>query len=126
PDGDLVRNDQPAEAVRWYLQKRLPTGMKQLPVDRYFDALEKTKLMKQYSTATQTLAPSEAEAAAANVSSTNTKGQSHNITPNIAGGSSAGLPRTSTNPAPANAAAPTPPLLIDPTNPPIPYPGAVH
>ncbi|PYS90143.1 MAG: hypothetical protein DMF64_15735 [Acidobacteria bacterium] len=125
PDGDLVRNDQPAEAVRWYLQKRLPTGMKQLPVDRYFDALEKTKLMKQYSTATQTLAPSEAEAAAANVSSTNTKGQSHNITPNIAGGSSAGVLGTWTNLGPGNVGGRTRALVIDPTNANIMYAGAV-
>ena len=58
--------------------------------------------MKQYSTATQTLAPSEAEAAAATASSTNKKGQAHNVTPNIAGGSSAGVLGTWTNLGPGN------------------------
>jgi hypothetical protein len=57
PDGDLVRADQLVASAGWYLQRRLPTGMKQLPVDRCFDAMAKTKLLKQYSSATQTLAP---------------------------------------------------------------------
>ena len=42
-DLDGERFDQPAEALEWYLQKRLPKGEKQLPVERYFQAKEKIK-----------------------------------------------------------------------------------
>ena len=32
---EVQRSDQPRERVEWYLQKRLPKGEKQLPVERY-------------------------------------------------------------------------------------------
>src|SRR6478672_6476139 len=50
-DLDGERFDQPREALEWYLQKRLPKGEKQLPIERYFAAKEKIKHMKQFSSA---------------------------------------------------------------------------
>src|SRR6185436_8138555 len=46
---DVDRFDQPREALEWYLKKRLPKGEKQLPVERYFEAKEKIKKMKRFS-----------------------------------------------------------------------------
>src|SRR6185369_13152454 len=50
-DLDGERFDQPQEALDFYLQKRLPKGEKQLPVERYFQAKEKIKHMKRFSSA---------------------------------------------------------------------------
>src|SRR6185295_6348832 len=50
-DLDGERFDQPREAMDWYLQKRLPKGEKQLPIERYFAAKEKIKGMKRFSSA---------------------------------------------------------------------------
>src|ERR1051326_9489266 len=49
-DADNDRTDQPQEAMEWYLKKRLPKGEKVLPVERYFEAKEKIKKMKRFST----------------------------------------------------------------------------
>src|SRR5215213_9254500 len=61
-DGDMDRFDQPREAIEWYLQKRLPKGEKHLPVERYFEAKEKIKRMKRFSTARNKNLPSQADA----------------------------------------------------------------
>src|SRR6185295_6607663 len=50
-DLDGERFDQPREALEAYLQKRLPKGEKQLPIERYFAAKEKIKHMKRFSSA---------------------------------------------------------------------------
>jgi Bacterial Ig domain/Putative Ig domain len=47
---EMDRFDQPREALEWYLQKRLPKGEKQLPIERYFQAKEKIKKMRRFST----------------------------------------------------------------------------
>src|SRR5215216_5274717 len=62
PDSDLERFDQPREAIEWYLQKRLPKGEKQLPVERYFAAKEKIKNMKRFSSAKGKNLPPQANA----------------------------------------------------------------
>ena len=49
-EDDKERTDQPRESIEWYLQKRLPKGEKQLPIERYFQAKEKIKRMKRFST----------------------------------------------------------------------------
>lgn len=49
-EADNDRTDQPQEAIEWYLKKRLPKGEKVLPVERYFEAKEKIKKMKRFST----------------------------------------------------------------------------
>src|SRR5690349_18532071 len=52
-ESDLAgeRFDQPREALEFYLQKRLPKGEKVLPIERYFQAKEKIKQMKRFSSA---------------------------------------------------------------------------
>ncbi len=42
---------QPAEAARFALRKRLPEGATQLPIERYFAAIDHMKKMPSYSTA---------------------------------------------------------------------------
>jgi hypothetical protein len=61
-DLDGERFDQPREALEWYLQKRLPKGEKQLPIERYFAAKEKIKQMKRFSTAKGKTLPPQANA----------------------------------------------------------------
>src|SRR6188474_1279652 len=61
-ESEVERTDQPKEALEWYLQKRLPKGAKQLPIERYFDAKEKVKHMKRFSTAKNKNLPPQAEA----------------------------------------------------------------
>ena len=51
PESDVERTDQPREALEWYLQKRLPKGEKDLPIERYFAAKEKITHMKRFSSA---------------------------------------------------------------------------
>src|SRR6185503_16487587 len=60
-DLDGERFDQPREALEWYLQKRLPKGEKQLPVERYFEAKEKIKQMKRFSTRNNKNLPSQTD-----------------------------------------------------------------
>jgi uncharacterized protein (TIGR03437 family) len=43
------RYDQPREAVDFYRRKRLPAGETELPIDRYFAAIEAMRGMPQYS-----------------------------------------------------------------------------
>jgi len=55
------RTDRPDDAVKAYLEQRLPKGMTSLPVERYFEAKEQVKQMQRYSTARGEILPSEAE-----------------------------------------------------------------
>ncbi len=43
--------DEPDKAMQYYLQKRLPEGEKDLPVERYFEAMEEMQRMPLHSTA---------------------------------------------------------------------------
>jgi len=52
--------DEPEEAIRFYLSKRLPEGETDLPVERYLAAKEQMELMPQYSTAFGIALPSRA------------------------------------------------------------------
>jgi len=56
--------DEPDEAMRHYLRKRLPEGETELPVEKYFEAQEQMRLMPQYSTALDRQWASRAEMAA--------------------------------------------------------------
>jgi hypothetical protein len=59
---EVLRSDQPREAIEWYLQKRLPKGEKHLPVERYFQAKEKIKKMNRFSSARNKNLPAATEA----------------------------------------------------------------
>ncbi len=57
PDAPEVRRarrpgyDQPAEAIKYYLKKRIPEGETELPVEKYFEARVQMREMPQFSTA---------------------------------------------------------------------------
>lgn len=53
--------DQPDRAAEHYLRKRLPLGASELPVERYFDALQHMRQMPQYSLAARRALPSRAQ-----------------------------------------------------------------
>ncbi|MBK8313867.1 MAG: hypothetical protein IPL01_07490 [Acidobacteria bacterium] len=53
------RFDQPDEAMRFYLNKRLPEGVTDFPVEKYFEAQELMKGMPQFSTVTNSQYPSQ-------------------------------------------------------------------
>ncbi|HKG79518.1 MAG TPA: hypothetical protein VKA78_08865, partial [Pyrinomonadaceae bacterium] len=126
---DVERSDKPREAVEWYLQKRLPKGEKQLPIERYFAAKEKIKHMKRFSTSRNKNLPSQDEAGETEEIFDGEDGEF----PNGTGGSGAGDGSASTSGAlgtwqaigPGNVGGRTRALLIDPTNPDVMYAAAV-
>lgn len=128
-EGEMDRFDQPREALEWYLQKRLPKGEKQLPVERYFAAKEKIKRMKRFSTARNKNLPSQAEA---NDTEEIFDGEDGEF-PNGTGGGGAGDGSASTSGAlgtwqsigPGNVGGRTRALVIDPVNPDVMYAAGV-
>src|SRR5215213_275933 len=126
---DAERFDKPREALEWYLQKRLPKGEKQLPIERYFEAKEKIKRMKRFSTAKNKNLPPQANA---NETEEVFDGEDGEF-PNGTGGGGAGDGSASTSGAlgtwqslgPGNVGGRTRSLLIDPTDPNVMYAGAV-
>jgi hypothetical protein len=60
--------DQPDRAAEHYLRKRLPLGASELPVERYFDALQHMRHMPQYSLAARRALPSRAQLEGSGVS----------------------------------------------------------
>ena len=126
-EGDLDRFDQPQEALEWYLQKRLPKGAKELPIERYFQAKEKIKNMKRFSTAKNKNLPSQADS-----------GDAEELLgdpdfPVGTGGPGAGDGSASTSGAlgtwqslgPGNVGGRTRALVIDPINPDVMYAAGV-
>src|SRR5215207_1518190 len=121
------RFDKPGEAAEWYLQKRLPKGEKHLPVERYFEAKEKVKKMKRFSTAKNRLMPAQSEADEL------TPDPGDGEFPNGTGGGGVGDGSASTSGAlgtwqplgPGNVGGRTRSLIIDPNNPDVMYAGAV-
>ncbi|HKG47335.1 MAG TPA: Ig-like domain-containing protein [Pyrinomonadaceae bacterium] len=119
-DIDAERFDKPREALEWYLQKRLPKGEKQLPIERYFEAKEKIKRMKRFSTAKNKNLPPQAEA---NDTEEVFNGEDGEF-PNGTGGGGAGDGSASTSGAlgtwqslgPGNVGGRTRSLLINPTD----------
>ncbi|HEU4837155.1 MAG TPA: Ig-like domain-containing protein [Pyrinomonadaceae bacterium] len=128
-DPDAERFDQPREALEWYLQKRLPKGEKQLPIERYFQAKEKIKHMKRFSTAKGQSLPPQANANEADEVVEPGEGEF----PGSTGGGGAGDGSASTSGAlgtwqslgPGNVGGRTRALLIDPSNPDVMYAAAV-
>jgi uncharacterized protein (TIGR03437 family) len=49
-EGEPKRADEPDKAIRYFLQKRLPEGETELPVEKYFEAMELMQQMPVYST----------------------------------------------------------------------------
>ena len=125
-DRDMDRTDQPRESIEWYLQKRLPKGERQLPIERYFEAKEKIKRMKRFSTRSNRNLPPQAEAPEV------FDGEDGEF-PNGTGGGGAGDGSASTSGAlgtwqsigPGNVGGRTRALLIDPVNPDVMYAAGV-
>jgi hypothetical protein len=128
-DPDAERFDQPREALEYYLQKRLPKGEKQLPIERYFQAKEKIKRMKRFSSAKGKSLPPQANANEADEVLDIGEGEF----PGSTGGGGAGDGSASTSGAlgtwqslgPGNVGGRTRALLVDPANPGIMYAAAV-
>jgi uncharacterized protein (TIGR03437 family) len=59
--GKHARYDQPGEAIEFFRRKRLPEGATELPIDRYFAAIEAMRGMPQYSSADGLSLPSRAQ-----------------------------------------------------------------
>lgn len=121
-DRDLERFDQPAEATEWFLKKRLPKGMKELPIERYFAAQEKIKEMPRYSSSDGKLYPSEKDAPNLKEGTSN---KDKSGTDTNSAGETSGVLGTWKALGPGNVGGRTRALLIDPTNPLIIYAGAV-
>src|SRR6185503_20961482 len=127
-DLDGERFDQPREALEFYLQKRLPKGEKQLPIERYFEAKEKIKHMKRFSSAKGKNLPPQANATDAEIFD-----PGDGEFPNGTGGGGAGDGSASTSGAlgtwqslgPGNVGGRTRALLVDPINPDVMYAAAV-
>lgn len=123
---EMDRFDQPREALEWYLQKRLPKGARELPVERYFAAKEKIKHMKRFSSARGKKVPAQDEADNGFI------GDDAEF-PNGTGGGGAGDGSASTSGAlgtwqalgPGNVGGRTRALLIDPINPDVMYAAGV-
>ena len=125
-DRDVEREDQPQEALEWYLKKRLPKGEKQLPIERYFEAKEKIKHMKRFSSRSNKNMPSAGDADPV------LPGDDVEF-PNGTGGGGAGDGSASTSGAlgtwqsigPGNVGGRTRALLVDPVNPDVMYAAGV-
>src|SRR5262245_51005439 len=50
-DNPLEAHDEPREAARHFTRKRLPEGEKELPVEKYFEAQERMRGMRYFSSA---------------------------------------------------------------------------
>jgi hypothetical protein len=125
-DLDGERFDQPREALEFYLQKRLPKGEKQLPTERYFQAKEKIKQMKRFSSAKAKNLPPQA-----NTNDADEIGEGE--FPGSTGGGGAGDGSASTSGAlgtwqslgPGNVGGRTRALVIDPVTPDVMYSAGV-
>jgi Bacterial Ig domain len=128
-DLDGERFDQPQEALDYYLQKRLPKGEKVLPVERYFQAKEKIKHMKRFSSAKGKNMPAQANSNDADEILDPGDGEF----PGSTGGGGAGDGSASTSGAlgtwqslgPGNVGGRTRALVIDPVNPDVMYAAGV-
>jgi uncharacterized repeat protein (TIGR01451 family) len=111
-EGRRERTDQPAEATKDYLEKRLPKGATELPIERYFEAKEQMKAMPRYSTAEAALLPSEKETGETDDAVlSRTTGQS------LSAGSTGGVLGTWQALGPGNVGGRTRTILIDPVTP---------
>lgn len=128
-DLDGERFDQPQEALEYYMQKRLPKGEKVLPIERYFQAKEKIKHMKRFSSAKGKNMPAQANSNDADEILDPGDGEF----PGSTGGGGAGDGSASTGGAlgtwqslgPGNVGGRTRALVIDPVNPDVMYAAGV-
>jgi hypothetical protein len=68
PEGERRAFDQPDRAARRFVEKRLPAGERELPVERWFAAREQMRTMPQHSLAAGRALPTRAELASSGLS----------------------------------------------------------
>ena len=112
-DARSERTDKPGEAMRFYLEQRLPAGMKELPLDRYFAAKEQMKDMQRYSTAKGELLPSESATGESDDELLSTRAAG----PALSAGSTSGVLGTWQPLGPGNVGGRTRAIIIDPVTP---------
>ncbi len=108
------RTDKPDEAMRYYLEQRLPKGATTLPTERYFEAKEKIKQMPRYSTERGEFLPSEAETGESDAELLQRAQQMINP---FSAGETSGVLGTWQSIGPGNVGGRTRGLLIDPGTP---------
>jgi uncharacterized repeat protein (TIGR01451 family) len=106
------RTDQPDEAIKAELEKRLPKGATELPIERYFEAKEKIKGMQRYSTAEGALLPSENE-----TGETDKAILARTTGAELSAGSTGGVLGTWQEIGPGNVGGRTRTIIIDPVTP---------
>ena len=112
------RTDKPAEAVKAELEKRLPKGATELPVERYFEAKEQMKQMQRYSTSTGETLPSEAESGASDAELLSARANAKGVSaPSLDAGSTSGVLGTWQALGPGNVGGRTRAIIIDPVTP---------
>jgi photosystem II stability/assembly factor-like uncharacterized protein len=111
-EGRRERTDQPDEAVKAEMEKRLPKGATELPVERYFEAKEQMKGMQRYSTAQGAALASESETGETDEAIlSRTTGQS------LSAGATGGVLGTWQSLGPGNVGGRTRAIIIDPISP---------
>jgi uncharacterized repeat protein (TIGR01451 family) len=118
------RTDKPDEAMKAYLEQRLPKGAKELPVERYFEAKEQMKQMPRYSTAKGELLPSEAETGEADEEFLAARANGPD-SPSLSAGATSGVLGTWQTLGPGNVGGRTRALIIDPVTPTTMYAAGV-
>jgi photosystem II stability/assembly factor-like uncharacterized protein len=127
PLSDLFKGEEGNEAQRieWYLQKRLPRGERQLPVERYFEAKAKIKRMKRFSSARNSTLGLQAQFNDGDELFNEVIAFSKGMMSASAIGSTSGALGTWQSIGPGNVGGRTRALLIDPINPDVMYAAGV-
>jgi uncharacterized repeat protein (TIGR01451 family) len=109
------RTDKPEEAMKAYLEARLPKGETAIPTERYFEAKEQMRQMQRYSTARGELLPSESETGEGDADLLASRA---NVSPDaLSAGSTSGVLGTWQGLGPGNVGGRTRALIIDPVTP---------
>ncbi|MCA1564738.1 MAG: carboxypeptidase regulatory-like domain-containing protein [Acidobacteria bacterium] len=120
------RFDKPAEAMRWYLKKRLPEGETELPVERYFTALAKIKNMPQFSSALNKVVAAKETRMGKSAQTQKAAGKdARDAQPNLVGDQQGGALGIWEDLGPGNVGGRTRALLINPIDPDIMYTAGV-
>ncbi|HYG10272.1 MAG TPA: carboxypeptidase regulatory-like domain-containing protein, partial [Pyrinomonadaceae bacterium] len=119
------RFDKPAEAMSWYLKKRLPEGETELPIERYFTALAQIRNMPQFSTALNKVVASKAKTGKSLLTQKAAGKNASDVQPNLVGDNQAGVLGTWEDIGPGNVGGRSRALLVNPTDPNIMYTAGV-
>ncbi|HEV2880956.1 MAG TPA: carboxypeptidase regulatory-like domain-containing protein [Pyrinomonadaceae bacterium] len=120
------RFDKPAEAMSWYLKKRLPEGETELPVERYFTALAKIKNMPQFSTALNKVVAAKDTRMGKSAETQKSAGKNaRDAQPNLVGDQQGGALGTWEDIGPGNVGGRSRALLVNPVDPNIMYTAGV-